>query len=714
MSKQQPFSTCSSTTPPTSQDYQPMLQLDASSVLFLLQCNEQQHSEQQERLAPNDGHACELNGKLNQPLEMRIPTDQQPPICTTEESVNSNNNNSVDDELIFCKDRQRAVTNQNSLRTNQPEKQRHQLHDETGSIITTTFSKLSDSSTKENANKSQISNSPSEFMPTISCLSCRKLHRKCSKTLPKCSECEIHARECIYKRGKNKQYIRRTKNNTNSECTKIENNEDVSTIHVNRSTTRREEEPKSSLVKRALSTEMPQIQLLESMTRSCVKRQTLTMYFRKMAMGMAVINYEYMEKLFFNDSDTILRDSELQQDEYSLALFYSIQAICDQYSGRREKAWESFNESKKYLGLIFDDVESFCVMSTYNYLAYFLAGEGEDLIAKNYASIVDNYFEKRNRKLLHGQQCFNSNVFNVNNLDKKRGVTRLFFFDHRVSWEPHIKYSHLLSVAFKISTGKEMPSDIVAIVDEDLNEHTYIRQTEVLAKVHLLMKSHHRDLRHAPEYIAIGLFKDTLNVTYLNIESLRVVISKCHNPSTRFPFKQALLKEADVISALTENPIFFGMTASFVFAFAVAAQIHLEMYFDPEILSVTTQEQIANNLLKDYKGLQFLSKYGRIAKKYGHIVSGIEQLLKNSHFSLDIAQKTTFNTCSTQNQMNSNDGNNSSMSSPNSIAYTSNQAIVDSPATKKRRNAPSSQFLAHTAKNFRPGQHSLSKQASKE
>lgn len=42
-----------------------------------------------------------------------------------------------------------------------------------------------------------------QLVPLLSCVSCRKLHRKCSKTLPKCSECEIHARECIYKRGTN-------------------------------------------------------------------------------------------------------------------------------------------------------------------------------------------------------------------------------------------------------------------------------------------------------------------------------------------------------------------------------------------------------------------------------------------------------------------------------------------------------------------------------
>ena len=371
---------------------------------------------------------------------------------------------------------------------------------------------------------------------------------------------------------------------------------------------------------------------------------------------------------------------------------------------------ESFNESKKYLGLIFDDFDSFSVLSTYNYLAYFLAGEGEDELAKQYVSIVDQYFERRKRRMLKGQQCFHSNVFNVDNLDKKRGVTKLFFFDHRVSWEPHVKYSQLLSVAFKISTGREMPDEMIAIVDEDLNERNYVRQTEVLANIHLLMKSHHKDLQHAPEYIEIGLFKDTLTVTYLNIESLRVVLSKCQDPIIKFSFKHTILKEADVISALTENPVFLGMTASFVFAFAIAAQTHLELYFDPDIIMrVATQEQILKNLVKDYKGLLFLSKYGRISKKYGHIVSAIEQLLKNTHHAVDLNQQQTASHSPQAHQKNSSDGGADnhigcgSMSS-SGLACTNKQEITISPSTKKRRHAPpSAQFLANTARNFRPG-----------
>lgn len=117
------------------------------------------------------------------------------------------------------------------------------------------------------------------------------------------------------------------------ECTKIENVEHSSTTIIVNIESRRNNNngmQRSSLGKRVVSSEMPQIQWSESMMRSCVKKQTLTLYFRKMAMGMAVINYPCMETLFFKNSDTFVEEQELQQDEYSLALFYAIQALCDQ------------------------------------------------------------------------------------------------------------------------------------------------------------------------------------------------------------------------------------------------------------------------------------------------------------------------------------------------------------------------------------------------
>lgn len=370
--------------------------------------------------------------------------------------------------------------------------------------------------------------------------------------------------------------------------------------------------------------------------------------------------------------------------------------------GRRDKAYDAYNQCKKYLGKIYDDLESFSVVCTYNYMSFFLAGEGEDELSKNYLSVVDHYFQRRKKKQAQGLSCFdNSEHFIVNNLDKKRGVTRIFYYDNRLEWTPYQKYSELVGVAYKISTGEDLPQRFVDILDSDLNENTYQIQMDVLDEMHKLMKKSHKARSHVPEYVQIGLVTDKLNVALHRLEALRVVLSK--NPVNRKSVKLYMLKQADDISEIVDNIYFGGMLPMFIFGFAVAAQVHFEFFFDEEVIGgQVTREHILNSLRRDLKGLKmFAAKFGRTTKVYGHIMSAIEALIlnvspQNPNNPVEVApDKPSVDAPDTVSTYTSTFVGGSTTSPPSSYGTPSSDTN-----TTKRRDLPSAQFLANTMKNF--------------
>ena len=156
------------------------------------------------------------------------------------------------------------------------------------------------------SNSSQSrTNHDGEFKPTLSCVGCRKLHRKCDKKQPKCTECVTYGRECKYTPGKNKQYIRKNKKDKDHHSDKIEDNLKYLMIWNQNME--------------------PQTQWAHTFVKNSVKKQTVDIYYRKLSMGMSTIQQTRMEDLFFRNGT-----EELDDNEYSLSLFYSIQALCDQ------------------------------------------------------------------------------------------------------------------------------------------------------------------------------------------------------------------------------------------------------------------------------------------------------------------------------------------------------------------------------------------------
>ena len=359
--------------------------------------------------------------------------------------------------------------------------------------------------------------------------------------------------------------------------------------------------------------------------------------------------------------------------------------------GRRDKAIEAFNECKKYLGKIYDDLESFAVACTCNYISFFLAGEGEDELSRNYLTLVDQYFKRRARQIARGLPCFgNSEHFIVNNLDKKRGVTSIFFYDNRLDWNKGQKYSNLVAVSYKIATGNELPQNFVEILDADLNEFTFAQQMSVLDDLHILMKKSHKGRSHVPEYVQIGLMMDKLNVALHRLEALRVVLAK--NPKDKRFVKLEMLKYADEISEIVDNPYFPGMLSSFIFAFALAAQVHFELFFDNEISNVPLiKTNILNSLDRDMRGLKhFSSKYGRTTKVYGPIMNAIEALVVNISPN-----------CGPPLDSISSSTNDQASSLPTS-SHESSSTATTSADDQRKRDLPSAQFLANTMKNFMP------------
>ena len=346
--------------------------------------------------------------------------------------------------------------------------------------------------------------------------------------------------------------------------------------------------------------------------------------------------------------------------------------------GRKEQASQAFIIARNYLGQVFDDHESFNVACTYNYLAYYLASDGDDELAQNYVNIVDNYFERRQRRISMGQACFQSDVYIIENLEKAKGVTKLFFFDDRVVWDGKRKFTEAIAIALRLAGHSSVLPDFVNVLDTDLNTHTYPDHEQALLQVHEILKEHHKNTS-VPDYPPIALLLDFLNYTYHKLEFLRVVLNKCYTNEERRMFRYQLIKEANTITEITENSLFYSFTPSFIYAFALAALVHYQSYFSEDIMQdLSMKASLLMYLEKDLRALRYYGeKYNRTYSCYGHIISSVRDLLDRVIVSPP-----------------------EEMSSP--------QSTSSFEGTIAKRQPPSSQFLSRTWQNFMESKNALS------
>ncbi|EFC42974.1 predicted protein [Naegleria gruberi] len=529
------------------------------------------------------------------------------------------------------------------------------------------------------------------FQPKAACVSCRKLHRRCSKEFPKCSECVTHHRKCIYMDTKTKE-----RNLASSSST------DRTTSRDSRGNNQNNNNSKRSMRRAASTIEEPQIAITEGLIKKSIKRQTFNVYMDLVCMGLPFITPQNFENMLF--SENILNQNT---NATSIkALFLSIQSLCDQRFGRRDAAIAAFNEAKSELHQVFEDYDNYLNICTYNNLAYFSGAEGEDQMSQWFMSPVEYYLSK------YSELNFNSHNELIGlafeNLNKGSGITKLFYFDNRYKWTS-LTFGDYIGIPFKLSTGKRLPPELKQLVDRDLNENTAQAESAVLQCILQFMKQHHQKLVHSPGFLNLSRIVDVSSFTKTRIESLRVLYSKANSQEKRELFFKEMLNLANTTTELSKDDLFPYILPTNIFGFALAAEIHLEALSNfSHLVSVS---EILGHLKQDFLALTVLArKYGRVQKVYGYIYDEIQSVLLNNGVPaeelLNLISNNSFKTPSTPKlyppiTVNNQTHTISPTNNSTDQVITSENSSPTSENVSKKKDFPSAAFLNNTLRNFK-------------
>ncbi|KAG2378665.1 hypothetical protein C9374_007813, partial [Naegleria lovaniensis] len=254
---------------------------------------------------------------------------------------------------------------------NEQQQQIQQLHQmQTDHDVTPT------TTTQEHRNDSGSDHDEGHELPggdfhSIACQPCRRLHRKCDKKLPSCSE--YAPSEQLPSSSSSPHESHSSPTATNGKSTKL------------------------SLVRKSTH---PYTEINQSLLDGVVKRRTLDMFFDKMhGIGCGILSKEKVEKLALEylanpEDDASSPYDNVNYKTHSMkngvrCLLYSMQALCEQQMGFRETSQLAYREARKSLGSAFDDLDNFYIKVSYSLLSSYLAGEGDDATAKFYLNALN-------------------------------------------------------------------------------------------------------------------------------------------------------------------------------------------------------------------------------------------------------------------------------------------------------------------------------------
>lgn len=257
----------------------------------------------------------------------------------------------------------------------------------------------------------------------ISCINCRKQHRKCSKHLPSCVECRQRGVECVYREskrvkssstGEEKQHSRNSNKQKESSSSstnhankdknvKYKPYEKVSGDYIEK---RREDHESHHVV--SAFTEF------DEETGHLNKRDVLEFYYEFACDGCPCFPREEFEKFLYtsplssNESFTANSSSKISSSgkeinfeqntntentpsryhEEWFAIFLSVRALCECRYGLSELAEKSAQKAKNVLSKMFDQFNNYNVAVVYGNLAIYEAWSGRIENAKFYIQIL--------------------------------------------------------------------------------------------------------------------------------------------------------------------------------------------------------------------------------------------------------------------------------------------------------------------------------------
>jgi len=482
-----------------------------------------------------------------------------------------------------------------------------------------------------------------------------------------CSECLLRGRECIFREPKKKGRIRGGKNkkkkpdnndgavDSSNTMSQSMNTVGISSLgvgsNVTSSTAMVEREPSSSLnrqklnlhrkepypivsnssddaLKKHLSNLIPNgvnslISENYSLYKQFLKRNTIDSYYNIVSGGHPVVGRKVFEDFLFNMNN-------YHNNKELMALVFSIQALCEQRFGRRDRAIEDVNISKQLLSSLFDKWDDFFVVSTYNYLSYFFAGEGDDSRARFYLNNVDHYFREKN---LIDHDSFTPEM---KNLDKMIAVAKLSIDSQNYhSVEDEHFMCNRLSLLYRYATGRPMPEEYMSIARQKITPQNVISYLGLLDTVCSFLRLHNQTFSVTPEQREMATITDSM---VYHGSRMKILIEA--------GIRGSLIEiSANKIIDETTKETFPVIPVALAGVVAGACKVHLSII---RMIGIGKRENMTDGI--DYyeyvaKGLRALNilatRYGRVSKfcgiimkeqqeviegKYSNVINSIEEL----------------------------------------------------------------------------------------
>ncbi|KAF0981808.1 hypothetical protein FDP41_012465 [Naegleria fowleri] len=331
---------------------------------------------------------------------------------------------------------------------------------------------------------SSRSSSSSPTLSPSSCLSCRQLHRKCSKTLPSCQYCIRRGYQCVYesssssgrrkpsqsssqynkeivfianeyssqrKRSKGGSTTTTSGNNYHSKttqhsyhpytpCSLIANTENSSLHEVDQqssfhSATNNPIQQHNGNKTNCTIISPNEIHIQRQMNYRFSAIQTLDIYYKVTALGYPVydrikleqaLNFQLNEQFFFQTQPYQV-SCELEKD---VAVLQTLQAVCLQQMGiLHEIADQLFMNGKQIIGKYYDEVDSISVLVAMNFMADYMLGNGEKAKSRAmYMTVrakLEPYIKECQR--LFSNMFSSTKAHDLNNTMKLPTMNRQFF-----------------------------------------------------------------------------------------------------------------------------------------------------------------------------------------------------------------------------------------------------------------------------------------------
>ncbi|EFC37985.1 predicted protein [Naegleria gruberi] len=288
----------------------------------------------------------------------------------------------------------------------------------------------------ETSNDNEDSQQGGKFA-SIACTSCRKLHRKCDKTLPCCAYCVKTGKQCVYpspRRGKQFQQQKKANQSSSDAHSQLFNNPSVESMegpsltiptssfkHIS-STSSIDSQSSTSSSNDASPihyTPYDTGKTQHELNYKYVATQSLDIYYSVLCYGYPLIERERLQSLIDggkqkkNGQNTPLFvwQSKLDQEK-DYGLLYTMQALCLQQLGHKDISSQLFLKGKQIVGKFFDEVDTLNIPIAMKFMAEYLLGSGE----KKKARVLTSTIRTNIAPYLKG-----SGLINPNNMDKDFG-----------------------------------------------------------------------------------------------------------------------------------------------------------------------------------------------------------------------------------------------------------------------------------------------------